>query len=433
MILKGSQRAGARQLGLHLLKTEDNEHVEVHEIRGFVSTNVVDALKEAYAVSRATRCKQYLFSLSLSPPETETVPVSVFDNAIASVEAKLGLVGQPRVIVFHEKEGRRHAHCVWSRIDTGRMRAINLPHFKTKLNDLARGLYIEHGWSMPRGFVNRAERDPLSFDRAEWQQARRAKRDPRALKALFQQSWAGSDSASAFNQALKTHGLFLARGDRRGIVAVDLQGEIYAVARWIGISTKAVRSRLGDGEDLQSVAETRAMLSERIGGRLNTFIGEATRDFRQAADGMEAKRKAMVALHRAQRRALAGMQMFRAAEEARERSLRFRRGLLGIWDRVTGRHVRLRRQNEIETALAEKRDAKARQALIERQLASRRQLQGELRQTRSAHQRELALLQRDLAVSIAIQRNPDMSSATVAQDEAIGERQRRSGPSLLAP
>jgi len=32
MILKGSQRSGAKQLGLHLLKTEENEHVELHDM-----------------------------------------------------------------------------------------------------------------------------------------------------------------------------------------------------------------------------------------------------------------------------------------------------------------------------------------------------------------------------------------------------------------
>jgi len=37
MILKASQRAGCMQLAHHLLKTEDNEHVEIHEISGFVS------------------------------------------------------------------------------------------------------------------------------------------------------------------------------------------------------------------------------------------------------------------------------------------------------------------------------------------------------------------------------------------------------------
>lgn len=34
MILKGSQRSGGKQLAAHLLKTEDNEHVEVQELRG---------------------------------------------------------------------------------------------------------------------------------------------------------------------------------------------------------------------------------------------------------------------------------------------------------------------------------------------------------------------------------------------------------------
>ena len=32
MILKGSQRGGSKQLAVHLLKTLDNEHAEVHEL-----------------------------------------------------------------------------------------------------------------------------------------------------------------------------------------------------------------------------------------------------------------------------------------------------------------------------------------------------------------------------------------------------------------
>jgi len=121
MILKGSQRAGGTQLAIHLLKTEENEHVEIHEVSGFVSDTPTDAFKEAYAISRGTKCRQFLFSLSLSPPERESVPISVFEQAIIDIEKKIGLAGQPRVIVFHEKEGRRHAHCVWSRIDIDKM------------------------------------------------------------------------------------------------------------------------------------------------------------------------------------------------------------------------------------------------------------------------------------------------------------------------
>ena len=32
MILKGAQRGGAAQLAAHLLKIEENEHVEIHEL-----------------------------------------------------------------------------------------------------------------------------------------------------------------------------------------------------------------------------------------------------------------------------------------------------------------------------------------------------------------------------------------------------------------
>ena len=115
MILKASQRGGAAQLAAHLLKTQENEHVEVHEIRGFAGDTVHDALKEAYAVSRGTRCRQFMFSLSLNPLQHESVPVEIFEDALERIEDKLGLSGQPRIIVFHEKEARRHAHCVWSR------------------------------------------------------------------------------------------------------------------------------------------------------------------------------------------------------------------------------------------------------------------------------------------------------------------------------
>lgn len=119
MILKASQRGGGKALGLHLLNAEQNEHVEVHEVRGFMSESVLGAFKEARAMATGTRCKQYLFSVSLSPPETESVRPEVFEGAIAAIESKLGLEGQPRVVVFHEKEGRRHAHAVWTRARNG--------------------------------------------------------------------------------------------------------------------------------------------------------------------------------------------------------------------------------------------------------------------------------------------------------------------------
>lgn len=160
MILKGSQRSGGKQLGLHLLREDQNEHVEVHEVSGFVSETVLGAMKEALALSKGTRCQQYLFSVSLNPPAAESAGVEVFERALRLIEEKMGLVDQPRVVVFHEKEGRRHCHAVWSRIDAQTMSAKPLPFFKSRLRDVAKQLFIENGWELPKGFESRERRDP---------------------------------------------------------------------------------------------------------------------------------------------------------------------------------------------------------------------------------------------------------------------------------
>jgi len=95
MILKGNQRAGGAQMAKHLLNSGQNEHVKVHEVSGFIASDVMGALNEAYALSKGTKCKQFMYALSLSPPENEKVPVAVFENALERIEKKLGWKASP--------------------------------------------------------------------------------------------------------------------------------------------------------------------------------------------------------------------------------------------------------------------------------------------------------------------------------------------------
>jgi hypothetical protein len=75
---------------------------------------------------------------------------------------------------------------------------------------------------------------------------------------MFKQAWQSSDNADTLKAALEEKGFFLARGDRRGVVALDFQGEIYALARWSGVKTKDVRrSAAGCIDKLPSVQERR--------------------------------------------------------------------------------------------------------------------------------------------------------------------------------
>ena len=397
MILDGNQRGGASDLAIHLMKPE-NEHIEIHEIRGFVADTIMGALREAEAISRGTRCVQPLYSLSLSPPATQSVPVAVFENAIEKIEAKLGLVGHPRVVVFHEKQGRRHAHCVWSRINVETMTAVRMSHDRPKLGDISRQLYMEHGWKMPEGLIDPALRNPLNFDRKEWFQAKRAGQDPRDIKAAMLQCWAASDSGTAFRHAMESRGYYLARGDRGGVVAVDTSGEIYAVARWIGLKTKDVRDRMGGVEALPGVDEVRKHVATLVSEKLSAFVDGITGEFALVSAALESKRLAMVESHRSARRDMQATQEARGVAEARQRAERYRKGLLGLWDRVTGKHGSIRAQNKSETVASAERDAAERQALIDRQLKERQRLQQEIRMERQTYARGLARLHRQLAV-----------------------------------
>jgi hypothetical protein len=106
---------------------------------------------------------------------------------------------------------------------------------------------------MPRGLANSHEHDPRNFTLAEWQQAKRTGQNPQAIKTAFQDAWAISDSKAAFINAQENRGFKPARGDRRGFVAVDYRGEIYAIAKWAGVRTKQVQNRLGDKHELPSL------------------------------------------------------------------------------------------------------------------------------------------------------------------------------------
>jgi Relaxase/Mobilisation nuclease domain len=401
MILKASQRSGAKQLSVHLLRTDENEHVELHEISGFVSETLQGAMQEAYALSKGTKCKQFLFSVSLSPPAHESARVEVFEKAINDIEERLGLKGQPRIIVFHEKEGRRHCHAVWSRIDSDTMTARHLPFFKTKLNELAKQLYLENGWAMPKGFENPKLRDPTSFTLKEWQQAKRANGiwglDPRELKSAVQDCWKRSDGVSAFANALEERGLYLARGDRRGHVVLTLDGEPFALSRLIDGKSKDVNAKLGDPILLRSVDETKALIGERIAPRLSSYIKEAKRMATNAMKPLIEQKQKLTDAHKIARKEFDTKIKDRWDAEQRERSSRTRKGWAGVWDFMTGRYFKVRKQNELEVQFAKERDRTERHGMVAAQLKERQNLQANIKTARRREAEQVLALYRDAA------------------------------------
>ena len=423
MILKGSQRAGARQLAAHLLNERDNEHVRVHELRGFAASNLHGALIEAQAVSKGTKCRQFLFSLSLNPPQEARVGETAFERAADAAEQALGLEGQPRAIVFHEKEGRRHAHVVWSRIDAATMRAVNLPHFKRKLTSLSRALFLEHGWTLPDGLRTMGGRSPLNFNLDEWQQAKRIGRDPREIKDAFREAWARSDSIPSLAAALAERGFFLARGDRRGLVAVDVDGEVYGLAKWAGVKVREAHAKPGEAA-LPSLDAVREEVTGLVTDKLRSFIADARAKQAREIDALRAEIATLQKAHARERADLTERQDERWARETQERADRLRAGLRGLWDALTGRARGIRKINEQEALRCLRRDRAERDTVALVQIEARQPLQTRLENYRRRHVQERRILTRELVQAMRRRLQPK------PRDAPAPKRRRNRGHSL---
>lgn len=401
MIFSASQRAGAMELAAHLLNGDENDHVTLHEIRGFLADTLEGAFREIEAISRGTRCQKFLFSLSLNPPDYADVPIEDFEAAIEEIERKLGLLDQPRVVVFHEKNGRRHCHVVWSRLmyseHAQRMVAIRMSHFKHKLMEISRFQFLKHGWKLPEGMKRAADRSPWHLSREEHRQAVRLSEDPKALKALFKGAWEQSDTLQTFAAALQERGMLLARGDRRGFVALDMAGGIYSLTRWIDIGTRELKARLGKPETLPTVEQAKAYIADRMGENLQRYLAESRQRAKEIRQPIIEEVRAMALAQRAERARLIESQQKRWVEETKARTARLPIGMKWLWQKASGQYQKIRALNEAETKACLERDRKELHALVREHLLERQKLQETVKAYKEEHTREALRIRQEVA------------------------------------
>jgi hypothetical protein len=272
VIIKGTSCAGASRLAAHLTRTDTNERAEVKELRGVVAENLSGALREMEAVAAGARTTKPFYHGSINTRADERLTDEQRVQAIDRLEAALGLTGQARVVVVHEKEGREHCHIVWSRIDLARMAAISDSNNYRKHEEVARSLEREFGHERVQGAHverngnARPERTP---SHSEMLQSVRTGIGPHEAKETLTGIWKTTKNGKEFQAALEKKGWTLARGDRRDFVAIDPNGGVHSIARRIkGAKAADVRRRFADidPKNLNSVAEAKQVQRERNGG-----------------------------------------------------------------------------------------------------------------------------------------------------------------------
>ena len=251
------------------------------------------------------------------------------------------------------------------------MKAVELPFDRTKLMDVARELHIHHGWQMPKGLVDQSLTDPKNYSLAQYQQAKRIGKKARDIKTAFQDAWAISDNGAAFHHAMQERGYTLAR-DKKRVIALDRFGEVYAVARWVGVKTKDVRAKLGKDYPLPGIeaakAQNAAVMSKTLNAHQTSLRGQRARYRKE----LIARRGAIITQHRQTRARVFAQIEKRPALERHQRQARFRHGLAGLWDHVRGENARIRKENEFDALQCLRRDRAEKDALIFQQLSERR-------------------------------------------------------------
>ncbi len=275
MIPFGSQRALGQDLATHLLNAQDNERLEVAQVRGAVARDLHGAFAEWEAQAHnLTRATNYLYSLSINPDQRQgRLTKEQYFDYIERTEQRLGLSGQPRAVVFHIKKDRHgipreHCHVVWSRIDVEQKKARHIAFDHDKLMMVTREYARDHGLRLPDGYnkeVVRARRGRgyqmgLPDKRVE---------DLGGLsleqhKAQVTAAWDRRDTPRSFVSELESMGYTLATGDR-DYVLVDLFGNTKALPRLIDdkkVRVKQLREFLGKDfpkDALPTVEEARGL------------------------------------------------------------------------------------------------------------------------------------------------------------------------------
>jgi hypothetical protein len=384
MIPKGNQRAGGQQLATHLLNAYDNDSVEVAEVRGAIAADLHGAFAEWYAQAKGTQCSKFLYSLSINPDHTQgPFNRDHYYDFIRRTEGILGLGEQPRAVVFHVKHGREHCHVVWSRIDTEKMKAVQLSHDRQKLRAVAQEYAHDHNLRLPPGMQNDRGKDRFpdhakTENLAEKQQEERTGTPKELRREQITKAWQNTTNGPSFIKALESNGYYLARGDQRGYVVVDLYGETHSLSRQIeGVKSRELKARLVDypPDKLMDVAAAQERAREQRQALLlrltkqqdpaNDLSGKQTaararREALQEAQALrraelDAGRKLLAARHGEERKALTDLQSAHSDAIVRARAAQAPKGVLAFLGRITGfnaltafRHERQDQQRNTE-------------------------------------------------------------------------------------
>jgi hypothetical protein len=304
MIAKGASRSGARQLAVYLMRVErwdTGEPTALLELRspwaagidGADRHHTADQLIEAFRdwqtlVEGTKQGRDGLYHAEISPAvkyAREMTPEQ-WKRCADVLGEELGLQDQPRAVVLHGgTDGRPHLHVVWARTDIDTMKVVSDAYNYIAHEKASQRMELEFGHEfVPGKHAKRDRRKQPEFPREklsqdEAQQAERLGMTKQERIVQLAEIRKPCDDGQAFKNALEQAGYILARGDKRGFVLVDQDGEMFSLTRYLpelkGTAFKEFMAPV-DPAGLPSVEEAKA-LQQRHAAKAEQQAPEASK------------------------------------------------------------------------------------------------------------------------------------------------------------
>lgn len=259
----GSYRAGG-WWAKHLQRVDTNERVQVIEMRGLASPDLAGAFSELEAMASGTRGANYFFQANINPRADEHLTPEQWERAVDVLEKNLGLTGQPRFVVEHEKAGRVHRHVVWSRVDPDSMTLINDSHNLYIRERTAHELERDFGLEIGRS-INEVRQEPGREQKWEIFRGKDSGIRPHEVAEHVKALLGQADNGQAFVAALAEAGYISCQGDKRDFCILDLAGDVHSLGRRVGMKAAAFKAFMADVDraSLPSVAQAQELFATR--------------------------------------------------------------------------------------------------------------------------------------------------------------------------
>ncbi len=235
MVIAGKIRGNATQLADYLLAQGENERITIMDVDGQDNADAAylkDMLYSMQLNSELTRSPNSVYHAYINPnPEDTTDRAMTMEEWHKSVEIltkQLGYEDQRRVVVLHEKPGKRtHAHIVFERYNHERGVMATYEH-NYNAHDKARAEIEKELDHKPTPQKNK---------------------NRNRHKQTLTQIWQRTNTAKEFMREATASGYKIAKGTDRPFRVVDADGVSFNLLRKLdGIKTREVKERFGEME-----------------------------------------------------------------------------------------------------------------------------------------------------------------------------------------